>query len=124
MQLDVYAAAYYINDKGSRNMSNMNTCTFCAISSQVLFSAKLGGINYSHHLAVAYREGAADIRSHTDIPVAELARLALASVRLLKDDNGVPYFRLAEQTARGNATSVSDGDRIRAKNSAKLAEFW
>jgi Protein of unknown function (DUF3320) len=38
-----------------------------------------------------YRESPADARSQTDIPIAELASLALPYVRLLKDDDGVLY---------------------------------
>ena len=36
VQLDVYNAAYYIDNERSRTMRNMNTCYVCTISSQVL----------------------------------------------------------------------------------------
>jgi hypothetical protein len=38
-----------------------------------------------------YRESPAEVRSQTDIPIAELASLALPYVRLLKDDDEVLY---------------------------------
>jgi hypothetical protein len=55
-----------------------------------------------------YRESPAGIRSQTDIPVAELASLALPFVRFLKDDDRVLYSmadhfklgRLREATRR------------------------
>jgi hypothetical protein len=64
-----------------------------------------------------YREGAADIRPHTDIPVAELASLALPFVRLVKNDDDALYS-MADHFKLGR---LRDATRCRFQKAIELA---
>jgi very-short-patch-repair endonuclease len=64
-----------------------------------------------------YRESPADVRPHTDIPIAELASLALPFVRLLKDDDGALYS-MADHFKLGR---VREATRSRFQMAIELA---